>query len=127
EAMADDGFGDDRGARRLTALAQHRVARAAGRRWLDVLAAGYTARFDEPGTVALADYEAGRLGFYDGYGHGGDGASDRALVAARAHDESAARSLDGRLYAQWRRLRLRENFTGYLVHPEQGDLRGQRH
>lgn len=126
EAMRDAGFGDNRGTERATLLAQHRFMLAPDR-WLDVLAAGYAARFGAPGVVPLADYEAGRIGFYDSYNADTDGASARALVAVRYRDETGAGALELRAHAQWRRLRLAENFTGYLAYPDEGDLREQRH
>lgn len=126
EGMADAGFGQHRASERVTALGQHRIELSSSR-YLQVLAAGYAARFDEPGTVPLADFQASAIDFYDTYNENADGASLRGLTSARLRDESGDRTVEATLYAQWRRLRLAENFTGYLANPDQGDLKEQRH
>lgn len=126
EGMSDEGFGEHRSSHRINALAQHRFELARDR-WWQVLGGAYGARFDEAGVVPLADYRSGAIDFYDTYNPEGDGASLRALASARFHDESDAHRLDSTTYLSWRKLRLAENFTGYLVHPEMGDLRSQQH
>ena len=125
EAMHDDGFGSRRRSRRATALAQLRAASWRGGR-VDVVAAAYAADFDEPGVVPLADFERGTLGFYDSYIDGG-GESRRLLSGVRAHHERGAHDLDLAAHAQWRRLELIEDFTGFLLYPDHGDRRLQAH
>ena len=126
EGMSDAGFGTNRASERMTLLGQHRVELSSDR-YFQFLGAGYAARFDEPGTVPLADVQGGELGFYDTYNDVGDGNSARGLISARFHDESTKHTMDAGLYSQWRTLRLAENFTGNLAYPEMGDLKEQTH
>jgi iron complex outermembrane receptor protein len=123
EAMRDDGYGQNRGSQRLSALAQTRLG--AGGWSVTPLIAAYAARFGEPGVVPLADVEAGRLSFLDTYARDGRGRSQRLLAALRAGRGSAERGVDGGLWLGWRGLSLDENFTGWLEEPVMGDRRLQ--
>ena len=130
ELMHDDGFGTNRQSGRVTALVRRRVweqrSRRAGRR-LDLTAAAYSARFGEPGTLPLADFQRGTMGFYDSWVKTGEGRSQRVIVGAELDDQRLAGRLGALLHAQWRFLELDENFTGFLLHPELGDRRLQVH
>ena len=127
EAMTDDGYGQNRETRRIGAMTQHRFELGNWGRWIDVLASGYAARFGEPGTIPLEDYENGRVGFYDSYDPTSHGLSYRALTAVRFQDEGDRHRTAGSAWLMWRDLTLSENFTGFLVNPEMGDRREQRH
>lgn len=120
EAMRDDGYGENRGAERLGAVAQTRIA--AGRGWIQPVAFAYVARFGEPGVLPVADVARGMVA-YDGALAGGEGRSQRALVGLRA---GAGRATGG-VWLGWRGLSLDENFTGYLLDEEHGDRRLQEH
>lgn len=126
EAMRDGGFGSGRAAARGTALGQARVDLPGGGA-AEVFGAAYAARFGEGGPVPLEDVEDGRIGFYDTYGLGGPGASERAIAGARVRRPVG----DGRVvvgaHGQWRNLELDDNFTGFFEHPERGDRRGEDH
>lgn len=126
EAMSDDGFGENRATRRLVGLGQHRFE-LGRRRSLDVFATAYAARFGEPGTLPVEAVEAGRFGFYDAVATNTGGSSRRLLVGLRLADSSDAGRLRLGLHAGRRQLDLAENFTGFLINPEMGDTRGQRH
>lgn len=131
EAMRDQGYGENRGSRRASALGQVHVS-SAGQRWLEALAGAYTARFGEPGVTPLADVTRGALGLYDSYSDDTEGTSSRILSALRLHDQGvtghgAAWRLDAGAHMQWRRLELVENFTGFLLYPDAGDRRRQAH
>ncbi len=126
EAMHDDGFGVNRQSERVTALGQRRVWQRGARR-LDVVAGAYAARFGEPGTLPLADYEAGTMGFYDTYVDTGEGVSRRVIASVTLGDSTPSHRLRASAHAQWRFLQLSENFTGYLLYPEEGDRRLQQH
>ncbi len=127
ELVTDDGYGTNRHARRATGVVQHRLGLGRWGRFVELLAVGHAASFGEPGVVPLADVENGRLGFYETYDDDSEGRSERVLVGARLRDEADGRGLDLRVHAGWRRLALMENFTGYLLYPEMGDRRRQRH
>lgn len=127
EALADAGFGENRDARRLSAIAQYRIPLPfAGDTWVQILGLGYAAGFGEPGVIPLDDYDAGNIGFFDTYSDA-DGESYRALASVRFHRERGPDRTDAMVYAGWRKLTLSENFTGALLYPEHGDLRRQRH
>ncbi len=120
EAMRDDGFGENRGSERVSAVAQTRIAVAGG--WVQPVAFAYAARFGEPGVLPLADYQGERTAFDAAYSDG-EGASQRALVGVRAGRGAVAAGV----WLGWRGLRLDENFTGYLLSPAHGDARVQHH
>ena len=121
EAMRDAGFGANRGAERISAVAQTRLDLGGGG-WVQPVALGYAARFGSPGVLPLADYRAGRAAFDDAYARG-DGRSRRVLVGVRA----GSGRLTGGLWLGWRDLTLDENFTGWLLYPDAGDRRVQTH
>jgi iron complex outermembrane recepter protein len=125
EAMRDDGYGTNRQASRVAAIAQSRLAtRSAG--WVELLTGAYAATFGEGGPVPFADYEAGRIGFHDTYGQG-EGRSTRALAAIRAKTPLGEHRLELAAHAQWRSLELDDNFTGFFSDPDDGDRRQQQH
>jgi iron complex outermembrane recepter protein len=127
EAMTDGGYGENRGSRRLSAISQRRVEWDHGDTWLELLGAGYAADFGEPGTTPLEDVERGAIGFDDTYDQDSRGRSMRALLGARAQRSGGGTVLTGQAHMAWRRLDLDENFTGFLLYPEQGDRRRQAH
>lgn len=132
EAVSDQGFGENRSARRVSGLGQLRIDMGSGSgsdsgRFVEIMGGVYAARFGEPGTVPVAAVEHGDIDFYDTVVDGGAGSSYRALAGLRWHDERASGRLDGRAHLGWRGLELDENFTGFLLHPEMGDRRVQSH
>lgn len=134
EAVSDQGFGENRSARRASALGQLRVDLGSGSgagqdstRFVELMGGVYAARFGEPGTVPVAAVEHGDIDFYDTVVDGGAGSSYRALAGVRLHDERDSGRLEARAHLGWRALELDENFTGYLLYPEMGDRRAQAH
>jgi iron complex outermembrane receptor protein len=125
EAMRDDGYGQNRGSERVSALAQTRLG--AGGWSVTPLVAAYAARFGEPGVVPLEDVRRGRLDFLDTYARDGRGTSQRVLASLRAGRGDGEQRLDGGLWLGWRGLSLDENFTGWLEDPVMGDRRLQQH
>ncbi len=130
EAVSDQGFGENRSARRVSGLGQLRVDMDTGldaSRFVELTGGVYAARFGEPGTVPVAAVEHGDIDFYDTVVDGGSGSSYRALAGLRLHDERGSGRLEARAHLGWRALELDENFTGFLLHPEMGDRRAQSH
>jgi iron complex outermembrane receptor protein len=138
EAVSDQGFGENRSARRASALGQLRVdldtppgagpgAKSDASRFVELTGGVYAARFGEPGTVPVAAVEHGDIDFYDTVVDGGAGSSYRALAGLRLHDQRGDGRLEARAHLGWRALELDENFTGFLIHPELGDRRAQSH
>lgn len=125
EVLTDAGYGENRRARRLSTMGQLRVWEKDG--WgLDALATLYTADFGMPGTIRLDDVNSGRVGFYDAYNQDTGGKSQRSIAALRFGGTDGTNRVSTTLWAQGRRLRLDENYTGALVDPVHGDRHQQR-
>jgi outer membrane receptor protein involved in Fe transport len=124
EAMYDRGYGENRQARRASAMAQARLFEKDGIS-LDALGTAYTADFGLPGTIRLDDLKADRIGFYDSYAEGTRGASSRAIAALRLARQTDASKLRVTAWGQGRRLDLVENYTGDLLYPGIGDRHRQ--
>jgi hypothetical protein len=119
EAQSTDGFGPARAASRTSAIAQQ-VFRV-GRDRVRVLGTGYAGRFDSPGVVRLGDLESGALGRYDTYRVNQGGFSSRYQLVAEYGGTRNGCQWSIAPYAVARMLRLKQNYTGYLIHPEDGD------
>jgi hypothetical protein len=127
EAVTDEGYGQNRHTRRAGALGRA-VLWARGGHEISVWGGGHASRFGEPGTVPLALVQRGAVGFYDSLSPDTTGASLRAIGAvswtmARADGQRASVLA----YTNARRLRLQENFTGFLFDAARGDRVEQRH
>lgn len=119
EAQSTDGFGPSRAARRTSAIAQHVFDIGHGLE-LRALATTYAARFDSAGVLLRSDAERDRFATYDPRQGGYSSRSQLVLDLTHAHSESDARwSLMP--YLAFRSLKLRQNFTGFLEHPTDGD------
>lgn len=125
EATTDQGYGQARQARRASAIGQRRLHLGPGQH-IDLLGAMYLSEFGMPGAIRLEDWRAGRVGFYDAYTDKGLGKSARALLSAKLTQQlNAHQRLTLHAWTQARSIDLREDFTGYLLDPVQGDLRQQ--
>lgn len=124
EALHDEGFGESREAQRVSAMGQAPLWRAQGRR-LEALGGAYGARFGLPGALRLEDLREGDVGFYDSYIQGQEGQSLRAYGALRYRAQGEGWGASAQPWAQWRRLSLDENFTGYLREGARSDRRLQ--
>lgn len=127
EAMKDQGFAPGRQAQRVTSLNQIRVVDSPSFGSLDLLGAGYYARFGSPGALAVSDVADGRVPFDGVYQSDGGGSSIRALTSLRHQKSFDHGRLEQRLYGQFRHFDMLENFTGYLQDPVYGDRRAQTH
>ena len=125
EALADEGFGDNRWTRRASALGQVRLwTEDAGPGRLDALAAAYAGQFGMPGALRLED--ADRLGFSGSYlddSHRGESA--RGLASLRWRTRLGIARVGVRSWLQARLLDLGVDYTGRLRSPEHGDRRHQ--
>ncbi len=127
EVLRDGGYGRNRDTDRAALLGRTVLLRA-GRALLTLFGGAHVSRFGEPGTVPLAWERAGRVGFYDSLQPETASASARAFSALRFSFTDAGGGVSSALvYGQARRLRLDENFTGFLLDPERGDRLGQQH
>ena len=129
-----DGFGPNRAYAGAAAMAglEHRLSPGVS---LRLTGTSYATRFDSAGVIRADDVDAGRMPcasgadsqFFCSYdpGQGGEGA--RHGFAASLGSRSQRQDLDQTIFLSIRRLRLAENFTGFLQDdPEQrGDAREQ--
>jgi hypothetical protein len=123
DVMHDSGFGENRGSKKGSLLAQTELQ--AGRVRVRPLVAGYWSRFGEPGVIARDDIASG---LFDRDGApAGDllGRSQRIMTGIAGTYKHGADEVLASTYLGWRGLSLDENFTGFLESPEHGDARRQ--
>ncbi len=119
EAVHDEGYGERRRVDRATASSMLEIAGA------ELFITAYHADFELPGTIRNQDFEDGRMGFFDAYDEVSQGESSRLLVGLSDRYEERGGRLEWQAWASARRLRLFENFTGYLIDEDRGDWRQQ--
>jgi iron complex outermembrane recepter protein len=130
ELYKTDGFGQNRDARRATALGQ--IESALGDDGLWRLTTGlYLTDYHSAGVLREDDYESGRKGFYDTYDFGQGGSAARAFVLGDVEHQHDNDTTHHQLSLTAQTMRLRENFTGFLLdqqtpfqapHGQRGDL-----
>ncbi len=116
ELARSDGYGQNRASSRAAVIAQY-ARELAGSATVRVLATSYAGRWDSAGVVRESDYLRGRQGYFDTNDTHQGGFSARhgvvvEVVVPRGADRTAV-SLFGAL----RELRVREDYTGYLLDP----------
>jgi iron complex outermembrane receptor protein len=121
-----DGYGENRDGRSGSVIAQYEGR--AGESLYRITAQAYSASFHTAGVLRDDDYTAGRVGFFDTYDplQGEDGS--RYSVAATLESRAGDVTFSNQVFAIYRPLRLRENFTGFLldVQEPQQEPHGQR-
>lgn len=124
-ATRDRGFGQNRDLRRAVGVVRGAVhlgqVRVAG------FGAATHADFGLPTAIRLDDVRAGRARLTDSYSDDTGGLSQRVLGGVRLTARGDGLRLDAGAWAQGRRLRLDERFTGYLGDRERGDGHRQTH
>ncbi|MEZ4320227.1 MAG: TonB-dependent receptor plug domain-containing protein [Myxococcota bacterium] len=81
----------------------------------------YRGDFASPGVLLEDDVQSGERRFYDAYPNSGGGRSSRVLGAVRADTRFAGWTGRATLWAGWRGLELRQDFTGAYDFPDTGD------
>ncbi len=138
EIATTDGYGQNRGAQRASAMGQYEGRLGDHGSWR-VFAQGYSTHFHSAGVIRQDDYQAHRIGFYDSYSQsqfarqqtaeGGD--SSRYSLSADLETKSGDTVLTQQFFVSKRQMRLLENFTGFLldvqtplqsVHAQRGDM-----
>ncbi|MCS6898146.1 MAG: TonB family protein [Myxococcales bacterium] len=134
EAFSMEGFGQNRSARRMTAMASHEGPLGSSGSWR-ILATSYATHYDQAGVLRVDDMKAGRIDFYGTYDpqQGGDSTRHGLLFRIEQSKQGFSWTQFGALTL--RDFRLRQNFTGFLAdpqrswqsdHPQRGDLIDQR-
>lgn len=116
ELFQTDGFGRNRDSRRASAIGQYEGNLASGG-FYRVIGTAYADRYHSAGVLRDDDVRAGRVGFYDTYdpAQGGDGT--RFSLAADLELPRGNTLYRQQFFAVARGMRLRENFTGFLLDP----------
>ena len=131
EYYTTDGFGQNRQAKRASAIGQYE-GRLGATGTYRVTATAYDTVYNTAGVVRQSDYDSGRKGFYDTEDplQSGDTAS-RYSLAITYEDHWDKTEVQQQIFLVDRSMRLRENFTGFLedtqypiqmLHPQRGDL-----
>jgi len=126
-ATLDEGYGEHRSLRALGAQGRTTIARWDGGRRVALHVAANHAAFDLPGTVRNQDVADGIVGLRGAYDTRGGGTASRGLVSLAYRRRATNVETDALVFGGTRWLSLRENFTGYLLFPDAGDLRAQSH
>ncbi len=130
ELFDTSGFGMNRSARRGSTMGQYegRLGSSGSYR---IGGQAYTSHFKSAGVVRADDVESGRIGFYDTYDRRQGGDSSRYSVWGDVETKTGDVLLKQQVFFIMRDMRLRENFTGFLLdvqhpqqnpHPQRGDL-----
>lgn len=125
EALHDDGYGQNRQVARASALGRVDLFDSPTTGRLSLLSSAYLASFQLAGLLRNGDVDAGRVGFFDSYDRAGRGRSGRGLLGLFYEQRQARRLVQASAYVGLRHLDLTENFTGFLLDPDDGDRRGQ--
>jgi iron complex outermembrane recepter protein len=130
EVYSTDGYGQNRDATRGAAMAQYEGA-IGERGSYRLTAQAYSTHYHSAGVVREDDFEAGRIGFYDTYDPRQGGDASRYSVAGDIQTRVEQTTLEQQVFVIRRDMRLRENFTGFLLdvqqplqplHEQRGDL-----
>lgn len=125
EATHDDGFGDNRTLNRVTFNGRAVLFELDEGGALTLTGLGSYSAFALPGTLRNNDVALGLIDFYGAYDPLSEGSSARGLLALSYEWQQRDHELSLTVYGGVRRLELLENFTGFLINPEDGDRRTQ--
>jgi iron complex outermembrane receptor protein len=122
ESQSTDGFGPSRAARHTTLMAQttYDLGNVAKAR---VFGSWYAARFSSAGVVRLDDVTSGKIDRFDTYDprQGGDATRTQLVLDFSSFDDAAGSSWSFAPFFILSELRVRNNYTGYLNDPVDGD------
>ncbi|MBX3259708.1 MAG: TonB-dependent receptor plug domain-containing protein [Labilithrix sp.] len=130
ELFDTDGFGQNRAAKRGSAMGQYE-GRLGASGSFRLGAQAYTSQFRSAGVVRADDVASERIGFYDTYDRRQGGDSSRYSVWGDVETKTGDTLLKQQVFLIMRDMRLRENFTGFLLdvqkaqqnpHVQRGDL-----
>ncbi|RYZ06250.1 MAG: TonB family protein [Myxococcales bacterium] len=121
------GFGQNRDVKRGRAMAQYegKIGQTGSFR---LSGAAYGVNYHSAGVLREDDLEAGRVGFFDTYDARQGGSGSRYHVSADLEQHSGSFHFGQQVFAIRRTMRLRENFTGFLLDKQEAiqSLHGQR-
>ncbi len=117
ELYQTDGFGQNRDARRASAMTQYEGH--SGPHTYRLAATAYSASAHTAGVLREDDYEAGRVGFFDTYDPRQGEDASRYSLSGQLESHFGHVVLQNQVFGIVRPLRLRENFTGFLLDPQE--------
>lgn len=120
------GFGQNRDGRRATVMAQYEGK--SGAHLYRITAQAYVASFHSAGVLREDDYRSGRVGFFDTYDTKQGADTGRYSLSGLLESRAGSFLVRNQVYAIARPMRLRENFTGFLLDTQEPtqSLHGQR-
>jgi TonB family protein len=130
ELYGTSGFGQNRDARRASAMGQYEGKLGERGSWR-ITSQAYAVDYHSAGALRDDDYRYQTKGFYDTYDFGQGGQSSRYSLAADVESKTGKTTLHQQLFLIHRGMRVRENFTGFLLdvqrpqqtpHGQRGDL-----
>jgi TonB family protein len=130
ELYKTDGFGQNRDSKRATAMGQYEGKIGASSSFR-LTGTAYANSYRSAGVIREDDFRRGKIGFYDTYDRGQGGDSSRYSFAADVESKSGDTIFKQQIFVIYRGMRLRENFTGFLLdvqtpiqspHAQRGDL-----
>ncbi|MFO0675407.1 MAG: TonB family protein [Polyangiaceae bacterium] len=130
ELFRTDGFGQNRAAKRATAMGQYEGSLGDSGSYR-ITATAYANDYRSAGLLRADDVARGRVGFFDTYDARQGGASQRFSIAADLDAKSGDILFRQNFFVISSSLRLMENFTGFLLdvqtpfqslHAQRGDL-----
>lgn len=130
ELYKTDGFGQNRDLKRARAMAQYE-GQLGENGSFRLSAAAYGVSYHSAGVLRQDDLDAGRVGFFDTYDARQGGTGSRFHVSADLEQRSGNFHYGQQLFVIRRGMRVRENFTGFLLdtqtaiqspHGQRGDL-----
>jgi TonB family protein len=130
EYYTTDGYGQNRQAKRGTAIGQIEAPLGGG--VFRMTAQAYDTVFNSAGVMREDDYESGRKGFFDAEDPNLTGNTASRYSLALAYEKRTSRyDLTQQIFLVQREMRLREDFTGFVedvqeptqeLHDQRGDL-----
>ncbi|MEO8900860.1 MAG: TonB family protein [Polyangiaceae bacterium] len=118
-----DGYGQNRGYQKGSALAQYEGNLGAHGTWR-VTGQAYAVVAQAAGVIREDDYEAGRVGFYDSYDRHQGQDSTRYSLSADLLSNAGSMTLAQQFFVVDRSTRIREDFTGYVSDAGDPEPRG---
>lgn len=116
-----DGFGANRSSQRTASMLRYEHDPGGnGLRWSAMLA-GYLGQYAQPGVLRADDVEAGRIDFFETYDSTQGGESARVLGSVKLTHGPNDALFENVAWFGLRSMRLRQNFTGFLVPTETED------
>jgi iron complex outermembrane recepter protein len=130
ELYMTKGYGQNRDAKRASAMGQYE-GKLGNSGTFRVGAQAYASSYHSAGVIRDDDYQNKRIGFYDTYDPLQGGDASRYSVWADVEAKSGDTIFKQQIFYVHRGMRLRENFTGFLLdvqeplqspHQQRGDL-----